>query len=464
MKGTAWWSSVLGMGGKWLLAVALVGASLAVAPSSRADAWLPHPTDATWTYQWTDSVYSTTPTTEQVTVKSTKGGTFTLGWTTDGQNNPADAVDTTGQVSFEDTTAGLINTDWSSSAPPVSWPVLCASSAGCGNSLSSAYYNVIWGSRSPVLAEPLLKGTTWPGTGGEQNDVSSSSTYLGTEQITVPAFPGPVTAAKVRSTITQAGALGDPYGSGTRTTWWVYGVGPVKVEFQHAGGAGAPVTAVALQSTNQTPQAPPADADYFPFTKGQTLTYQWTNTKHLPKPEVERFTTDAVANGSARFTVKSVSGPITVAGTYGFSKRLDGVTNLWGTTQSATKLKFPPLGPRSAATADRNHIVTPFDLMTFGFNPVLQAYAVKGATWPSDPAGHDFAVYGVTGTTQVLGVQTVTVAAGTFHALAVRTKLVQAGFPYGSGTRTSWFAPGKGLVKLVFAHGDGSVSTVELMK
>jgi hypothetical protein len=64
----------------------------------------------------------------------------------------------------------------------------------------------------------------------------------------------------------------------------------------------------------------------------------------------------------------------------------------------------------------------------------------------------------------VLGVQKVTVQAGTFQALAVRTTLVQAGFPYGSGTRTSWFAPGKGLVKLVFAHGDGSVSTVELTK
>ncbi len=64
----------------------------------------------------------------------------------------------------------------------------------------------------------------------------------------------------------------------------------------------------------------------------------------------------------------------------------------------------------------------------------------------------------------MIGVQKVTVPAGTFQALVVRTKLVQAGFPYGSGTRTSWFAPGKGLVKLVFSHGDGSVSTVELTK
>jgi hypothetical protein len=41
---------------------------------------------------------------------------------------------------------------------------------------------------------------------------------------------------------------------------------------------------------------------------------------------------------------------------------------------------------------------------------------------------------------------------------------VQKGFPFGSGTRTSWFAPGRGLVKLVFQHGDGSVSDVELLR
>jgi hypothetical protein len=41
--------------------------------------------------------------------------------------------------------------------------------------------------------------------------------------------------------------------------------------------------------------------------------------------------------------------------------------------------------------------------------------------------------------------------------------LTQPGFKFGSGTRTMWFAPDVGLVKLVFKHGDGSVSTVELI-
>jgi hypothetical protein len=442
------------VGGRLLVVLAFF---VAAVPAASASGWLPHAADATWTYQWTDTVYAKTPTIEKVTVKSADGDAFMLAWTTVGLNNPAGAVSTTGQVAFQETNAGLVNTDWQSNAPPASWPVLCGQAAGCPNSLASAYYNVIWGSRSPVLAEPLLKGTRWPGSGGAANDVSASSEYLGVEQISVPAFQGPVTAAKVRSDITQAGALGDPFGSGTRTTWWVYGVGPVKVEFQHAGGSGASVTTVVLQSTNQAPQAPPPDPDYFPLKKGQVLTYRWTNTKHLPKAEVEKFTVDAVVNGSVRFTVKDVSGPIKVAGTYGFSRRLQGVTNLWGTTQSATRLPFPPLG-------NKVHIRTPFDLMTFGFNPILPAYPAAGQTWSADPSGHDFTVYGVTGSTRVLGVQRVTVPAGTFQAIAVRTTLAQAGFPYGSGTRTSWFAPGKGLVMLEFAHRDKSVSRVELLK
>jgi len=64
----------------------------------------------------------------------------------------------------------------------------------------------------------------------------------------------------------------------------------------------------------------------------------------------------------------------------------------------------------------------------------------------------------------VLGIQTVKVPAGTFKALALESKLSQSGFPFGSGTRTSWFVADKGLVKLVFKHGDGSVSTVQLLK
>ena len=356
----------------------------------------------------------------------------------------------------------MINTDWSSTPAPSAFPVLCPVVAGCNNSLSSTYYNIIWGTRGPVLAAPLLRRTSWTSTGGAQGDVTSTSDYVGVERVTVPAFPTGVLAAKVRSEVTQAGAIGDPYGSGVRTVWWVFGVGPVKAVFEHAGGA-SPITTSVLVSTNQVASAPPPDARYFPFVKGAKLKYRWTNTKYLKKPSVQEVTTDEVANSSARFSVKHLSGPIRVAGAYGFTMRGDGATNLWAVTKSASLAILPALGPRTLPKERRRKFTTPLDLMLYGFNPILPAYAVPGTTWSAKVPSRDFSVFGVTGTTTVLGLRTVKAGGKTYRALAVRSTLTQKGFKFGSGVRTSYFVANKGLVKLVFRHGDGSVSTVDLL-
>lgn len=441
-----------------VLAVALTGVQAA-----RANDWLPHPADATWTYRMTDSVYQTTPVNEKVTVKSESGKNFVLAWTTDGAGNPDGTPKSTGTVTFQQTDMGIVNTDWTSTAPPPSFPILCPSAASCGNSLASAYYNLIWGTRAPMLAEPIIQGLSWSATGGAHNDVTGDSDYVGTEEVTVPAFPQPVLAAKIETQIAQAGALGDPYGSGQRTVWWVYGVGPVKIVFVHAGGAGAPITTVVLQSTNQTPAPPPPDIDYFPLTAKLKGTYRWTNPRHLKKPEIEKYSVSSASNGTAIMKVSSVSGPLKVAGAYEFTRRLGGTISVASSTKAASLVTFPPLGPSSLPPKRRRHFFTPFDLMTFGFNPILPPYGIRGTTWKSDPATRDFAVYGVTGTSTVLGVTDVKVPAGTFHALVVQSTLSQPGFPFGSGTRTSWFAPGRGLVKLTFRHGDGSLSVVVLL-
>jgi hypothetical protein len=440
-----------------VLALGLVG-------GAQADDWWPHPADATWTYQWTDSLYNQTPTKEKVTVKEVKGKNFTLSWTTRDVGNADDALLSLGDMAFQETTAGLVNTDWASNPPPPDFPILCPQIGGCNNSLASTMYYFIWGSRSPVLAEPLLRDASWQGAGGAQNDVSSSSTYQGTERVTVPAFPDGVDAAKVRTDATQAGALGDPYGSGVRMVWWVFGVGPVKMTFEHAGGSDAPITTSELVETNQVPKPLPADTNYFPLTKGLKLKYRWTNTKWIKTPSIQVATIDEVVNNSARFTFQHVSGPIRVAGSYGFSTRTDGVTNIWGLTKAATAIRFPPLGPKSLPAGKRRHFFTPFDLMNFGFNPLLTAYPAGGQVWGSKNPSRDFSTFGVNGSAKVIGTQKVKVPAGTFDALVVRASLSQPGFKFGSGTRTSWFAPGKGLVKLVFRHGDGSVSTVVLLK
>jgi hypothetical protein len=446
-----------------LASVAVVAAALAVAPLAAADNWLPHPADATWTYQWTDSAYNTTPTSEKVTVKDQKGDQFTLAWTTQEQGNDPAAPVSLGLIAFQETPSGLVNTDWSSNPPPSTFPILCSSPTQCNNSIASSYYQLIWGTRAPVLAAPLLAGTQWSTTGGAQGDVASSSDYLGIESITVPAFKEPVRAAKIRSEITQAGALGDPYGSGIRTVWWVYGVGPVKIVFEHAG-AGHPITTSVLTGTNQTPASPPPDTRWFSLEKGATARYRWTNSKHMKKPSIQEFTTDEVVNGSARMSVKHISGPVRVAGAYGFTSRADGVTNLWATTKSATISPLPPLGPAALPKNRRRNFATPYDLMVYGFNPIIPAYPTAGTSWSAAVPSRDFSIFGVTGKTTVIGVKTVKVPAGTFKALVVRSKLTQKGFPFGSGTRTIWLAANKGLVKLVFEHGDGSVSTVDRLR
>ena len=450
--------------GRVLLLAAVLAAVLGVAPATASAAWLPHPADATWTYEWTDSVYNKTPTKEKVTVKEQNGNAFLLEWTTQDQGNAPEAADSVGLMAFQETSAGLVNTDWQSSAPPSNFPILCATPVRCGNSVASTFYQLIWGNRAPVLVEPLLSGASWASRGGVDGDVTSLSQYQGQEQVTVPAFPTPVIAAKVRTDITQAGALGDPYGSGVRTVWWVYGVGPVKIVFEHAGGTDAPISTSVLQSTNQTPVMPPSDADYFPLGQGKKLRYRWSNSKHLKSPSVQELVVAETANNSARIDVKHISGPIRVAGSYGFAVRTDGVTNIWGATRVASLAKFPALGPKFLPSTRRRHFFTPFDLMIYGMNPILPAYPSQGASWTVKSPSRDFSVFGVTGSTTVVGTQSVKVPAGRFTALVVRSTLAQAGYPFGSGTRTSYFAAGKGLVKLVFRHNDRSTSTVELLK
>jgi hypothetical protein len=425
-----------------------------------ADEWFPHPANATWKYFWNDSTYNKSGTTETVTVK-TESATcgWQLSWSgpnttiTSGNSQTVVATPDSGTMCFEDQNFGLINTDWSSTPPPSNMPILCASASQCPNSLASALYQVIWGNRVPVLSEPLLQGTTWSATGGGSNEVTSSSQYLGLRTIKVPAFPNGVTAAVVRSQLALGGTPGDDYGSGIRTIWWVLGVGPVRVVFDHVDGS---VTNVYLQSTNQTPLPPRPDQNYFPMRQGLKNTYQWTNHKLFRQPEIETTTFDAVANRSARLSVRSVSGPMRAVGVYLFADRVDGVRSTYGSASAATLVKFPPLG-------HGKHFLTPIDMMTYGFNPVLPAYPVPGSVWHSGNA-YDYQVYGVSGMTKVIGIRTVHVPAGTFQALELQSTLNQSGHRFGSGTRTMWFSPTRGLVKLVFHHRDGSTSVVTLLK
>jgi hypothetical protein len=447
------------------LAIALVALGVA-ASTAAADAWFPHPSDAQWTYKWSDTKYNPSGTTEQVTVQTQTGPSncgWQLAWTgttnvplggSGSSSGPVIAQPDDGTMCFQDQDYGLQNTDWSGSPPPINEPSLCPSGQSqCPNSLGSTLYNVIWGSRDPVVSEPLLSGSTWNATGGGSGNVTSVNQYLGVQTVKVPAFPNGVKAAAIQSQIALAGTPGDDYGSGIRTTWWVYGVGPVKLEFDHVDGS---VTTAELQATNLKAATPPPDTDYFPLKPGLTNRYEWTNRKHLPRPEIDTVTVAAAVNRTAKITVRSVSGPVRAAGNYLFAVRLDGVRNTFGSTSAATLARFPRLG-------HGRHFFNPVDLMIFGFNPLLPAYPIVGTTWRSG-SPYDYKVFGVKGITTVVGIRRVTVPAGTFDALEVRSALTQPGHRFGSGVRWMWFAPNRGLVKLVFRHRDGSTSQVVLLK
>lgn len=442
-------------------------AALALAPAgARAtelddpvSQWLPSSDSADWVYGWADSAYSPASRQEHFTVQARSGTAFRLAWTE--PSPPPDQTPSSGFMDFQRTDAGLLNLNYQSTPAPPGFPILCPSPTSCGNSLAGTDHLLIWGTRSPVLAEPLLKGTRWSSLGGANSDVASDNRYLGRAKVVVPAFPAGVDAAVVQSTITQAGAIGDPYGSGVRTVWWVYGVGPVKIVFQHTGGE---QTVSILQSTSLLPLPAPVDTNLLPLLRGRTATFRWRNSRHMRRWSTQQFTVSQVVNNSARVDVKSVSGPIRVAGGYVFSTRLSGVTNVSATTKAASRAKFPPLGPKALPVSDRRHFFTPYDLMVYGFNPVLTIGPVTGDTWRSSRDSRDWKVYGVTGQSRVLAPQKVKTPSGTYTAVGVRSRLLQARFPFGSGTRTSWFADGVGLVKLVFRHNDGSVSTVERVK
>jgi hypothetical protein len=420
--------------------------------------WLPRADGATWVYQWYNSAFSPARY-ERYAVTGRSGTGFRISWEEFGLRG--DEFPATGFADFRHTDAGLVNLNFQSTAPPPQFPVLCASATRCGNSLAGTYFLTLWGTRSPVLAEPLVKDTRWSSVGGTTNDVTAGNRYLGVEKVTVPAFPAGVMAAKVQSVVTQAGALGDPFGSGVRTVWWVYGVGPVRVVFQHTSGE---TSFSQLMTTSQAPQPAPSDANLLPLDLGTTANFRWRNDKHMKRWSEQVVRVAAVANNTARVNIRDTKGPIDVNGSYVFSSRLGGLTNVTTVLRKATNSsKLPVLGPAKGPLGPAR-FVTVYDLMTYGFNPVFPAYAAGGQTWKSSRDSRDFTVYGVTGESKVLGTRNVKVPSGKYKAIAIRSTLRQANHAFGSGSRTMYFAPGIGLVKLTFRHSDGSTSTVERVK
>src|SRR3954454_5218876 len=180
------------------LPLAVLSGLAVLAPAARAEeGWLPTPDGASWTYRWSDSAYAPKATKEKITVSGRQGSAFALDWTTGGLSNPSGTVSSAGTMEFNRSDAGLINTSWSALPAPSNFPILCAKASGCANNMAGTLFLLTWGTRAPVLSEPLYSDTSWTATGGADNDVASDNRYDDTERIVVPAFPKGVTATRV---------------------------------------------------------------------------------------------------------------------------------------------------------------------------------------------------------------------------------------------------------------------------
>ena len=97
--------------------------------------------------------------------RATTGSSFMLAWTTDGLATARRAAERRHHLVSGHELRPRQHRLAEHAASELRFRFCARRSGQCGNSLASAYYNVIWGSRAPVLAEPLLAGLSWSTTG-----------------------------------------------------------------------------------------------------------------------------------------------------------------------------------------------------------------------------------------------------------------------------------------------------------
>lgn len=182
---------------------------------------------------------------------------------------------------------------------------------------------------------------------------------------------------------------------------------------------------------------------YFPLrNEGDTYHYTWSNDTRHPEPIPETWQImEQNWEGRSGYAISAYS-EMTLSKLW-FQDEPGGVRLSNCSVWDRTGL-FP-----NFMVGVGTHLVMPFD--------VMKQPLTGGATW-TGPGWQ-----GAQATSTVLAVdETVAVAAGTFtDALRVHTVITGTN-DYMSGQRDAWFAPGVGLIKLVYNHEDGSTTTAEL--
>ena len=141
-------------------------------------------------------------------------------------------------MDFFTTDVGLVNLNYSSTPAPRNFPILCPSAIACGNTIAGH-----------AVPDDLGHALAGPGRAAGQghdvdlhraarsNDVVAANRYIGHERVTIAGVPGRRSTRPRSSRWSRRRARWATRSeSGVRTVWWVYGVGPVQIAFEHTGG------------------------------------------------------------------------------------------------------------------------------------------------------------------------------------------------------------------------------------
>ena len=273
--------------------------------------------------------------------------------------------------------------------PPAAFPILCAIARRSATTASRARTTTSSGAARAGARRAAAEGHELDEHGRRRRTTSRARPTISASR------RSPCRRSRRRSSrrrcgreITQAGALGDPYGSGVRTVWWVYGVGPVKIVFQHAGGERADHDVGARRARTRRRKPPPPDDALLPARQGREADVPLD--EHEAHEEavgagVRRRTRSRTAPRASR--VKHVSGPIRVAGRVRLHAACRRRHELLGDDASPRRSPASRRSGRRAAEGRSGATSsTPFDLMLYGFNPIIPAYPTPGATWSVEGA------------------------------------------------------------------------------
>jgi len=185
---------------------------------------------------------------------------------------------------------------------------------------------------------------------------------------------------------------------------------------------------------------------YLPLQIGTGWTYAWSNDTHHSDPITE--TIRVSRQDEDQYTLAARTGQ--THGQFWISGQADGIAWAGFSTHSGSASGFP---------------VPMYMLMHYAYVPYdfLRQPLQVGQTWVGYGQTEASLPVHEGRSTVISDSETVAVTAGTFtDALHVRT-VISGTNQYLSGDRHIWFAPGVGLLRLIYNHDDGSVTTAELV-